>query len=78
VRKWIKTRFKALLTVKKIFFEEMFLVVWKCAQMEKNTFLSTPDGQKIFFEEMFLVVWKCAQMDKNTFLSTPDGQKNLF
>jgi hypothetical protein len=49
MRKCIKTRFSALLTFKKIFFEEMFLVVWKCAQMEKNTFLCTPDGQKNLF-----------------------------
>jgi hypothetical protein len=49
MRKCIKTGFLALLTFKKIFFEEMFLVVWKCAQMDKNTFLSTPDGQKYLF-----------------------------
>jgi hypothetical protein len=49
MRKCIKTRFSALLTVKKIFFEEMFLVVLKCAQMHENTFLTTPDVQKYLF-----------------------------
>jgi hypothetical protein len=38
-----------LLTVKKIFFEEMFLVVWKFAQMHENTFLTTPDVKKYLF-----------------------------
>jgi hypothetical protein len=33
MRKCIKTRFSALLTVKKIFFAEMILGVWKCTQM---------------------------------------------
>jgi hypothetical protein len=49
MRKCIKTRFSALLKLKKIFFEEMFLAVWKCAQMDKNKFLSSPDGQKNLF-----------------------------
>jgi hypothetical protein len=39
MRKCIKTRFSALLTVKKIFFEEMILVVWEFAQMHKKSFL---------------------------------------
>jgi hypothetical protein len=41
--------FLTLLTVKKIFIEEMILLVWKFAQMHQNTFLNTPDGQKYLF-----------------------------
>jgi hypothetical protein len=46
-------------------------VVWKYAQMQQNTFLTTPD-------DMILVVWKYAKMHQNTFLTTPDSQKYLF
>jgi hypothetical protein len=33
----------------KIVFEEMFLVVWKSAQMHANTFVNFPDVQKYIF-----------------------------
>ncbi len=72
LRKCIKTRLKPLQTIKNIFFEKKFPVVWKYAQMHQNTFLTAPDGQNIFFEKKFLVVWKYAQMHQNTFLTTPD------
>jgi folate-dependent tRNA-U54 methylase TrmFO/GidA len=64
--------------LKNIFFKDMILVVWKYAQMHRNTFLTTPDVQNIFFEKKFLVVWKNAQMHQNTFLTTPDVQKYLY
>jgi hypothetical protein len=47
--KCIKTRLKPLQTVKNIFFEKKFLVVWKYAQMHQNTFLTTPDVKKYLF-----------------------------
>ncbi len=56
----------------------MFLVVWKCAQMHENTFLTTPDVKNIFFEKKLLVVCKHGQMHQNAFLTTPDGKKYLF
>jgi hypothetical protein len=49
MRKCIKTRFSALLTVKKIFFLKKFLVVGKYAQMHQNTFLTTSDSKKYLF-----------------------------
>ncbi len=33
-------------TFKNIFFQNIFLVVWKYAKMHQNTILTTPDGQK--------------------------------
>jgi hypothetical protein len=63
--------------VKNIFFDKKFLVVWKYAQMHKNTFLTTPDFQFYFFQKKFLVVWKYAQMHQNTLLTTLDG-KHVF
>ncbi len=36
--------------VKKLFFNDLILVVWKYAQMHKNTFLTTPDVKKYLFE----------------------------
>jgi hypothetical protein len=35
--------------LKNIFFKAMFLVVWKHAKMNQNTFLTTPDVEKYFF-----------------------------
>jgi len=68
-------------------------VVWKYAQMHKNTFLAPPDVKKLFFKDLvlvvwkwknnflrilILVVWKYAQMYKNTFLATQDVNKVFF
>jgi hypothetical protein len=47
-RKCIKTRFQALQTLKNNFLRIFILVVWKYAQMHKNTFLATPDVKKFF------------------------------
>jgi hypothetical protein len=49
MRKCIKTRFQPLLTLKSIFFKDMFLVVWKHAKMHQNTFSTTPDVKNDFF-----------------------------
>jgi hypothetical protein len=63
MRKCIKTRFEPLQTFKNIFFQNIFLVVWKYAKMHQNTFLTTSDVQKyLFFFKKFLVVWKYAKM----------------
>jgi hypothetical protein len=50
MRKCIKTHFQPLLTLKNIFFKDMFLVVWKHAQMHQNTFSTTPDTKKYLFQ----------------------------
>jgi hypothetical protein len=34
---------------KNIFFKNMFLMAWKYAQMQQNTFFTTPDGKKQVF-----------------------------
>ena len=34
-----------------ISFEKKFLVVWKYAQMHKNTFVTTPDSKKYLFRK---------------------------
>jgi alanine dehydrogenase len=44
---------------KNYIFLKKFLVVWKYAEMNQNTFLTNP-------------VCKYAQMHQNTFLTTPD------
>ena len=49
MRKCIKTRFQPLLTLKSIFFKDMFPVVWKHAKMHQNTFSTTPDVKNDFF-----------------------------
>jgi hypothetical protein len=53
----------------------MFLVVWKHAKMQQNTFSTTPDVKKYFF---LRVVWKHAQMHQNTFSTTPDVKNDFF
>ena len=58
MRKRIKTCFQPLQTLKKVFFKDLILVVWKYVQMHKNTFLTTPDV-KNFFKDLILVVRKC-------------------
>jgi hypothetical protein len=75
MRKCIKTRFEPLQTFKNIFFQNIFLVVWKYAKMHQNAFLTTKDFQKYL---MILVVWKYAKMPQNTFWTTSDVQKYLF
>jgi hypothetical protein len=47
-------------------------VVWKYAQMRKNTL------KNIFLKNLILVVRKYVQMHQNTFLSTSDVKKYLF
>jgi hypothetical protein len=37
----------------------MILVVWKNAQMHKNTFLTTPEVKKQIFKDLVLVARKC-------------------
>jgi hypothetical protein len=64
--------------VKNISFEKKILVVWKYAQMHRNTFLPLQTVKNISFEKKFLVVWKYAQMHQNKFLTTPDSKKYLF
>jgi len=51
MRKCIKTSFSPLKMVKNIFFKNMFLMVWKYAQMQQNTFFTTPDGKKQVFKK---------------------------
>ncbi len=38
--------------VKKIFFKNLILVVWKYEQMRKNMFLTTSDVKKYLFKEL--------------------------
>ena len=47
----------------------MILVVWKYAQMHKNTFLTTSEMKKIIFKGLDS---GGQEMHKNTFLTTPD------
>jgi hypothetical protein len=61
MRKCIKTHFQQLLTLKDIFFKDMFLVVWKHAKMHQNTFLTTPDVKKSFSRPCF---WWSGSMKK--------------
>jgi len=56
----------------------LILVVWKYAQMHKNTFLTTPDVKKLIFKDLILVVWKYRKMHQNTFLSIPEVKKIIF
>ncbi len=47
----------------------------KYAQMQKNTFLTTPDVKKYLFEGLDS---GGQEMHQNTFLTNPDVKKNLF
>jgi hypothetical protein len=67
-----------LLTVKKIFFEEMFLVSGNVRKCMQTHFKHSRRSKLSFLTKKFLVVWKYAQMHQNTFLTTPDGQKKSF
>jgi hypothetical protein len=49
MRKCIKTLFQPVQTLKKAFYKDLILVVWKYAQMHKNTILTTPEVKKINF-----------------------------
>ena len=53
-------------------------MVWKYAQMRKNTFLTTSDVKKYFFKNLILEVWKFAQMHQNTYITTSDVKKYFF
>ena len=68
MRKCIKTRFYPLQTVKNIFFQNIFLVIWKYAKMHQNTFLSTPDVQKhLFWKKDYGGLEVCANASKHVF-----------
>jgi len=54
--------------VKNIFFDKKFLVVWKYAQMHKNTFVTTPDSKKHpCRKKVSGVLEVCANAAKHTF-----------
>jgi hypothetical protein len=44
-----KNTFLTTLDVKKYFFKDKFVVVWKYTQMRWNTFLTTPDAKEYLF-----------------------------
>jgi hypothetical protein len=68
MRKCIKTRFLPLQTVKNIFFQNIFLVIWKYAKTHQNTFLTTPDVQKhLFWKKDFAGPEVCANASKHLF-----------
>ena len=78
MRKCIKTRFLPLQTVKNIFFQFIFLVIWKYAKKHQNTFLTTPDVQKhLFWKKDFAGPEVCANASKHL-LTTTDVPKYLF
>jgi hypothetical protein len=56
---------------KNISFEKKFLVVWKYAQMHKNTFVTTPDSKKYLFrKKVSCVLEVCANASKHAFNHT--------
>jgi hypothetical protein len=57
MRKCIRTRTLPLHTLKNIVLKNLILVVWKYAQMQKNTFLTTSDVKK-FLDSVGLDVKK--------------------
>jgi hypothetical protein len=70
-----KTRFEPLQTLKKNFFKDLILVVWKYAQMHKNTFSTTSDVKKSLFSGLDS---GGQEMHQNTFLTTPEVKKIIF
>jgi len=60
----------------------MFLVVWKYAQMQQNTFLTTSDVKKCldsggldvkkYLLKNLILVVKYAQMHQNTYITTTE------
>jgi len=42
-------KYKKKKTVKNIFSEKRFLVVWKYAKMHQHTFVTAPDSKKYLF-----------------------------
>ncbi len=47
-------------------------MVWKYAQMQQNTFLTTPDVKKYLFKNLIMVVSKYEQMHQNMYITTSD------
>jgi hypothetical protein len=79
MHKCIKTPFFNHFRPKKNnFLQAMILVIWKYAQMHKNTSLTSSDLKNYFFQAKILVVWKNAQVHQNTFLTTSDLKKYIF
>jgi hypothetical protein len=53
---------------KNIFFNAMFLVVWKHAKMHQNKFLTTPDTKKYLFQgHVSGCLEACANASKHVF-----------
>ncbi len=75
MRKCIKTRFSPLQMVKNILFKNIFLMVWKYAQMNQNTFLPlqtmkniTSDEEKyLFLKHVSKGLVVCANASKRIF-----------
>jgi hypothetical protein len=67
-----------LLTVKKIFFEEMFLVSGNVRKCMQTHFKHSRRSKISFLTKKFLVVWKYAQMHQNTFLTPLLTVKKIF
>jgi hypothetical protein len=68
MRKCIKTRFLPLQTVKNIFFQNIFLVIWKYAKTHQYTFLTTPDVQNdLFWKKVFGGLEVCENASKHVF-----------
>jgi hypothetical protein len=52
MRKCSKTRFQPLQMLKNFFFKNLILLVWKYAQMQQNTYITTPYIKKYRFKEL--------------------------
>jgi hypothetical protein len=70
MRKCIRTRFLPLHTLKNIFFKNFILVVWKYAQIRKNTFLTRSDVKKYLFKEFGSGGQEVCANDQNRFLTS--------
>jgi hypothetical protein len=75
---FVRTCFYPHQTLKNIFFKNLILVVWKYAQMRKNTFITTPYIKNYLFKNLIMVFLKYAQMHQNTYITTSDVKKYLF